>query len=259
MELVFVRHAESIWNAEGRWQGQSDVPLSERGRGEIALAAARLGAERFDRVVASDLGRALETARGIAAASGLEVETDAALREMNLGAWCGLLHAEVEARFKEELRALVRGEPMRIGGTGETLPEFGARVLSAVARIVAEGGDDDRVLVVTHGGVVRAVLLAMLDLAGQHRPLVGSTNTAVTRVAASRDGERTLLVYNDDRHVGRADPDTDVVVASPEARARVIAHLALAPTAALAPAADGTETRLVGGKHPQLRRYGVRP
>lgn len=255
MELVLVRHAESIWNADGRWQGQSDVPLSERGREEIALVAARLGPERFDRIVASDLARARETALGIAGAR--PVETDPALREMNLGQWCGLPHEEVEARFKDELRALGRGDPMRIGKTGETLPEFGARVLDAIDRLVASAGDDERVLVVTHGGVVRAVMVAMLDLLGRHRPLVGSTNTAVTRVRATRAGARELLVYNDDRHLGRADPETDEIVAGAAARGRVVAHLGLADTAPIAQASAASQTRLVAGKHPQLRRYAV--
>ena len=255
MELVFVRHAESIWNAEGRWQGQSDVALSDRGRAEIDLVAARLGHEHFDRIVSSDLSRAHQTALGIAGARPLE--TAPAFREMNLGAWCGLPHAEVEARFKDQLRALVRGEPMRIGGTGETLPEFGERVLSAITRLVAEAGEDDRVLVVTHGGAVRVVLSAMLDLVTRHRPLVGTTNTAVTRVRATNDGARELLVYNDDRHLGRDDPDTDEVVLGPLGKDRLVAHLGLDVRAPIAAAAAGAQTRLVGGKHPQLRRYAV--
>src|SRR5262249_14083854 len=153
------------------------------GRAELVLAAGRLAGERFDRIVSSDLVRAKDTAGAIAA--GRLIEEDAALREMNLGAWCGLPHAEVEAKFKAELPALVRGGPMRIGGNGETLREFGARVLSCVDRLVGEARADDRVLVVTHGGVIRAVMIALLDLTGRHRPLVGSTNTAVTRVRAT--------------------------------------------------------------------------
>lgn len=255
MELVFVRHAESIWNADARWQGQTDVELSAGGHAEIALAAARLGPQRFDRIVSSDLSRARLTARGIAGERPIDLEP--ALREMNLGAWCGLPHAEVEARFKDELRALVRGEPMRIGGDGETLPEFGERVLSAIEHIVAAAGDGDRVLVVTHGGVIRAVLVAMLDLVGKHRPLIGSTNTAVTTVRAEKDGGRELLVYNDDRHLGRADPENDEVVTHDAARARVLQHLGLGEAGRVANAAAGSETRLSSGKYPQLRRYAV--
>lgn len=255
MELVLVRHAQSIWNAEDRWQGQSDVPLSEVGRAEAQKIGARLGGERFDRIVSSDLGRALDTARAIAGARPIDPWPE--LREMNLGAWCGLPHAEVASRFPAELEALQRGTPMRLGGHGETLDEFGARVLGALGRLEAEGGE--RVLVVAHGGVIRAVLFALLGLSGRRRPLVGSGNTGITTLRGIGEA-RTLVAYNDQAHLGLFAEDGDVVEPDDRARAEVLSALSLEPTSKLAAAAPGTRTVVHHGRGgAQLRRYAVPP
>jgi len=250
-ELVLVRHAETAWNAEGRWQGQTDVPLSDRGRGEVARVSTRLKDWRFDRIVSSDLVRAMDTARGIAR-DGL-IEPEPALREMHLGAWCGLFHREVVERFPDQLRALQSGDEARIGGTGETVGELAARVTGAIDRIARE--TTGRVLVVTHGGVVRALLLATLGLSGRARPLVGSRNTAITRVAIE-GGARVLLSYNDARHL---DPDPvagEERIVGALAQDAVASTLGIADRTRLAPPSEHAETVLVPHAK-QLVRYAV--
>lgn len=250
-----MRHAQSIWNAEDRWQGQTDVPLSELGKDEARSVGARLGPERFDRIVASDLSRAMDTARAIAGERA--VEPRQGLREMNLGAWCGLPHTDVMSRFPEELLALQRGDPMRIGGTGETLHEFGARVLGELETLEQRG--DERVLVVAHGGVIRAVLFALLGLMGRQRPLVGAGNTSIT-VLDVQGRARRLRVYNDQRHLDLFSEERDEVLPGARGRAGVIEALALDPGAPLAEVGDDERAvihRTQKGAV-QLRRYGVR-
>jgi len=250
-EIVLVRHAETVWNAEERWQGQTDVPLSPRGREEVALVAARLRDVSFDRVVSSDLSRALDTAIGIA--PGVSIERDPMLREMHLGAWCGLLHREVVERFPDQLRALQRGEPTRIGGDGETPIELSTRVSTAIARIVRES-PNGRVLVVTHGGVVRSILLALLGLEGRARPLVGSRNTAITRIDYV-DGAGMLRSYNDARHLPHA-LDEGESIRDAAAKARIVDLLGVARPDALATPAAGTESRVVVDRR-QLVSYAL--
>lgn len=252
MQLTLVRHAQSTWNAEERWQGQSDVPLSPAGRAEAVQVGARLAPERFDRIVASDLSRALDTARAIAGTRA--IEPDAALREMNLGSWCGLPHAEVAAKHGEQLRALAHGQDVRIGETGETIGEFSQRVLGALEAI--EAGPHERVLVVTHGGVIRAVLMALLQLAGRERPLIGSGNTGITRLRVE-GGRRTLAVYNDQAHLALGHEDGDRVLRGDVTR-DLCAALGLTDPP-LDPLAEGgcVVLRAPEGKPAQLRRYGV--
>lgn len=251
-ELVFVRHAETVWNAEERWQGQTDVPLSASGREEVRLVAARLAGERFDRVLASDLQRAHETARGIAPHA--DVELDRALREMHLGAWCGLLHREVQERFPDELRALQRGEDRRIGGDGETVVELAARVTAAVARIERESAGA-RVLIVTHGGVIRALLLDVLGLTGKTRPLFGSRNTAITCLAV-HEGRRVLCSYNDARHLSPAPLEGEEPIVGTGARDTIVSMLGLGDASVLAKPAPQAISSAVPAKK-QLVSYGL--
>ena len=262
VELVLVRHAETVWNAEGRWQGQTDVPLSEKGRAEVRAASARFFGARFDRIVSSDLSRALDTASGIA--SGLEdpptVERDSALREMNLGRWCGLLHSEVEAKFSGELASLQagtfeEGSDRRIGIDGETLSELAARVDDALGRVIGSARDTDRVLLVTHGGVIRAVLMAMLRLEGTRRPLLGARNTAITTIDVMH-GVRQLRSYNDARHLGREAEGSHEEIVGPGGRAHVIELLELSLEAPLALPPEHATT-VVSRKHRQLVAFAV--
>lgn len=153
--IWLVRHAESVWNAAGRWQGQGDPPLSQVGRDQARRLAARLRSERIDRVLASDLRRAEETARALARASGAVLELDPDWRERDLGVWAGLEGAEIEARWPEELRRLREGDPTLRPGGGETLAELRERVARAWARVRAQAAREVRVVVVTHLGVLR--------------------------------------------------------------------------------------------------------
>jgi broad specificity phosphatase PhoE len=156
--LLLVRHGQSTWNAEGRWQGWADPPLSPRGERQALEAATRLVDSGIETVVASDLQRAWRTAELIAEHLGLgPVTVDQALRERNVGEWCGLTRGEIAERWPGELRAYMGGRSEAIPG-GESDQALAARGLEALSGVARSGG---RVLVVTHGGLVRAVERAL--------------------------------------------------------------------------------------------------
>jgi probable phosphoglycerate mutase len=153
--FFLVRHAESQWNAEGRWQGRGDPSLSPHGREQASIAVERIRGE-VDLIVASPQRRAIETAEIIAGALGLgEVKTDDGLREIDVGEWTGLTMDEVKARWGAELEAWRAGELDSPPG-GEDRMVFLERVLAALERLRQTHGDT-RVLVVTHGGVIGRV------------------------------------------------------------------------------------------------------
>ena len=158
--IFLVRHGQTDWNAERRWQGHADPPLNERGRAEARVLADRLAGRGLRRVYSSDLERARETAEIVGAALGLPVELDERLREVDVGEWSGLTLTEVEERFPDGFRR--RHE----GGTGWTEGErfdvMTERVLAALHELAARHGDEP-VLVVTHGGPIRAVANACRD------------------------------------------------------------------------------------------------
>jgi probable phosphoglycerate mutase len=142
--ILLARHGETEWNREGRWQGWSDQPLNDTGRDQARQLAERLRTTPFGAVYSSDLKRAHETAEIVAASHGHAVSLDPALREIDLGAWSGLTRAEVDAQYPDGDRP-----------GAETREAHGARVLAAVERI-ARAHPGDRVLVVAHGGCIRA-------------------------------------------------------------------------------------------------------
>jgi probable phosphoglycerate mutase len=155
--LLLVRHGQSTWNAEGRWQGWSDPPLSRLGESQAAEAAVALGGVGATSVWASDLVRARATADVIAAHLALgPVATDPDLREFHVGDWEGRTRPEIQAGWPEELAAWRAGTIVATPG-GETRVHFEARVQAALQRLAATGDRaDGNVVVATHGGVIRA-------------------------------------------------------------------------------------------------------
>lgn len=153
--FLLVRHGESEWNAQARWQGRGDPPLSERGRTQARAAAERLrgfaGA-----VVSSPLRRAHETAEIIASVLGLgRVVFVTDLQEVDTGAWSGLTSDEIAERFPDEWLALREGRHEGWPG-GETRAGFVQRVIAAVEELARQHADGE-VLVVTHGGPIGAL------------------------------------------------------------------------------------------------------
>jgi probable phosphoglycerate mutase len=155
-EIWLVRHAESAWNALGRWQGHADPGLSARGRAQALALARSLAEEDIGALVTSDLRRARETAAALASALGLEPETDARLRERHLGTWSGLTTPEIAGRWPAEFARVRERDPDFRPGGGESIREVRARALSFFAELSARSRSP-RVAVVTHGGLIRAV------------------------------------------------------------------------------------------------------
>jgi broad specificity phosphatase PhoE len=151
--LLLARHGETEWNRTGRFQGHADPPLSEIGRAQAAALAESLADDGIRAVYTSDLLRASETARVVATRLGLRVVEDAGLREIDVGSWSGLTRDEIAARDPEGFERWLRGE---VGHDGETRDQLTERVVAAVERI-AHSHAGATVLVVTHGGAIRAL------------------------------------------------------------------------------------------------------
>jgi broad specificity phosphatase PhoE len=151
--ILLARHGETEWNRVGRWQGHADPPLNDAGRGQAAALAAELEGDGIAAVYSSDLRRASETARIVADRLGLDVTEDRALREIDVGSWSGLTRDEVRERYPEGFARWLAGE---IGHDGETREALAERVVGAVERIAA-AHPGEHVLVVTHGGAIRAL------------------------------------------------------------------------------------------------------
>ncbi len=189
MVSVFVylaRHGETDWNAEGRIQGQIDIPLNEVGRCQAEELAERLSGCGATRVIASDLARARETAEIVASRLEAELEIDPELRERMLGVFEGK-NVDQCARLHESAWAAYRTDPARPAPGGEPYDAFverSRRAVLAVARRTARPGSP--AVIVAHGGVLRAVIKGATRTPGG--PLIMVPNGALYRLLVDEDG-----------------------------------------------------------------------
>jgi broad specificity phosphatase PhoE len=200
--LILVRHGVTDWNREGRWQGRLDPPLSDDGRREARLVAARIADDRelrAARIVSSTLGRASQTAELIGAAVGVDVELDQRLMEIGAGEWEGRTHDELEATDGDRYRAWRSQDSDARPPGGESLEVAIGRVRELLAEIAAGSGPWPT-LVVSHGGILRVLANLLFDLPGGWMWNLDVDNASVS--VAARMGERWRLErWNDTLHL----------------------------------------------------------
>ena len=165
MRILLARHGETPWNAEGRYQGQIDIPLSPVGEGQANALGQRLKDVRIDRAVASSRSRAQLTARlALGDARADMLQTDADLQEIAHGEWEGLLASEIQQKDPARLLAW-REEPENVlMPGGESLRQVLDRSWRGLARATEGLGEDDTLLVVAHDAVNRVLLCRILGL-----------------------------------------------------------------------------------------------
>ena len=196
LELSLVRHAQSVSNAAGVWQGQGDSPLSELGRSQVEALSASLDKAEYDLAVTSDLSRAAATSEAL----GVPVAHDRAWREIDVGAWEGLTMDQVVERFPDEIEALRNRRVFPIGG-GESWPEVFARADGALRALRERLPDGGRAIVFTHGGIIAAILSGLLGVRDAFPwPLGRMRNTGRTTLRFER-GRVELVSHNDDSHL----------------------------------------------------------
>lgn len=170
--IVLWRHGRTAWNAERRFQGQSDIPLDDAGLAQADRAAEMLVHLAPHRIVASDLSRAASTAQALARLTDLPVTTDARLRETFAGDWEGLQRAELLERFGPELAQWASDSYARPGG-GETRIEVAERMAAAIDEYLVDLPSGGTLVITTHGGSARAAIGALLELPPQNWACLG--------------------------------------------------------------------------------------
>ena len=202
-EFILIRHGETDWNRELRFQGQVDVPLNATGHAQAARVAQRLAAEHVDHVVCSDLIRTRQTAAPVLQQClpqfTPDAVADAALREQSFGLVDGLRVDEIKTRFAAAWAQWVRFEPDGGMPGGETTRAFHARVMGALQGLAAHH-PHRTLVVVTHGGVLDIVYRTALGLglAGPRRAEI--PNGGFNRVRFTPQGIE-IVVWGDTRHL----------------------------------------------------------
>jgi probable phosphoglycerate mutase len=198
-ELIVVRHGETEWNLAARIQGHGDSSLTANGFAQADAIARRLGAEPFDLLVSSDLGRAMQTAARIAAVTGHAVLSDARFRERSFGSAEGITYAELRDRFPGAFaRHLQDTDPDFQVPEAETRRRFYERIGESFEALAREQ-DGRRVAVVCHGGVLAALYRHILGIPAPDIVSVSIPNAAYNRVSVDASGW-TIEAWGDTAH-----------------------------------------------------------
>ncbi|MFC5915905.1 histidine phosphatase family protein [Streptomyces pulveraceus] len=193
--IVLWRHGQTAWNLERRFQGSTDIALTEAGVGQAQRSARLLASLKPDAIVASDLQRAAATAAELAAITGLEVAHDAGLRETYAGAWQGLTHEEILGRYGEQYAAWKRGEAVRRGG-GELETEVADRAAPVVLGHADKLPENGTLVVVSHGGTIRTTIGRLLGLEAHHWEGLGGLSNCCWSVLGEGARGWRLLEHN---------------------------------------------------------------
>lgn len=196
MRLLLARHGESVWNAEKRFQGSTDVALSARGRAQAEALGRALRGYRIAAAYVSPFHRARETAELALREHGVPLTVIEELRELSLGAWEGCTVEEIRGQDGDPYRAWLRAPHDCPPPGGEPLPVVRDRVRAAVDRIAAAHPDGEDVLVVSHGGVISVYACHILGCSFNQLWRLRVDNASLTVVRPPR-----LVSLNDTAHL----------------------------------------------------------
>jgi alpha-ribazole phosphatase len=202
--IFFIRHGVTLWNKSLRYQGQSDIELSEEGLMQADKVAQRLAVEPFSAVYSSDLRRAVDTAQKIAAFHSLPVIELPGFREISFGRWEGLTYDQIKSQWPNDIDMFFNlAGQVQIPG-GESFHDLHRRSEEALQQILRDH-PDQCVAVVSHGGVIRTMLCAALKIDLNLIWSFRQDNTAVSIVEYTEDYNVIRLV-NDAHHLYPASP-----------------------------------------------------
>jgi broad specificity phosphatase PhoE len=198
-KLYIVRHGETVWNREGRIQGHTDVALSERGLEQARLLAKRLNAVPFDAAYASDLSRAYETAATVLEGRNVPIYPTPRLREYHKGGFEGMTEAEIRSLYPNEYPGYVSKDLDYAPEGGESTREVSGR-MAAVINEIKESHLGDNVLVVGHGGSLRAAMMSLLGMSLDANWRFVFGNCTLSIVDTYQDNA-VLRLFNDGSHL----------------------------------------------------------
>ncbi|MCR5756906.1 MAG: histidine phosphatase family protein [Selenomonas sp.] len=200
-KVIFIRHGQTEWNVTGRYQGQSDVELTEKGRQQAVQLADNFPVEKIDAIYASDLQRAMVTAETIAHKFGLSVQPEPAFRELSFGQWEGLTYQQIVANWEDAMVNFMQHPDIMEIPDGESFPEVQRRAMLRLQELIREH-DGQTIVVVAHGAVLRTILAAALHMPLQYLWSIRQFNTAVNIVRYDEGANPSVELLNSTAHLG---------------------------------------------------------
>lgn len=201
MKLYLVRHGETDWNKEMRYQGQTNVPLSRVGIIQSELIAERLKAIKFSAIYSSDLIRTFKTAKIIAKYGNYKIKRSKLIREINYGVFEGMLLKDVKEKYSDLLKRWWENPLNAEIPSGEPVKNFIERVEKFIKNTILSYKRGN-ILVVSHGGPIRIMIIKLLNLHSQTFRNFRQDNAALN-IIEFNGGNATLTLMNDTCHLKR--------------------------------------------------------
>lgn len=202
--LYLIRHGETEWNKGGRYQGWTDIELSEEGRRQADLLGKRFEYLQLDAIYVSPLKRAIATAEAVAKVKGLDLIVDEAFKEINFGEWEGFTVPELTEMHGEPYINFFK-DPFNHSMPGEgSFQNVAERVMEGYGRLI-EKHRGERIAIVSHGGLLRVFLVALLELDTAMYRSMWLTNTSISTVDIMPDDSKVLMTLNDKAHLEMAE------------------------------------------------------
>lgn len=207
-DIVFVRHGETSWNSSSRIQGHLDSGLTRMGIAQGRAVARTLSTETFDAIYSSDLGRAMQTAELIGESLGLKVIPDRRLREKCYGVVQGLTREEFEARYPEGFAAYRGGDPDYAVPEGESQLQVHTRAVEC-ANELAERHAGQRIILVTHGGILTCLFQHVIGLDVSSRRHFSLLNASINRFTCTA-GHWRMVSWGETSHLRGLSAEDDL-------------------------------------------------
>ena len=202
--LYIVRHGETDWNKMGKYQGITDIPLNENGLNQAKACGNALKDVTFDRILSSDLSRALVTAETIRGDRTTSITVDKRLRELNFGDWEAMLFSDIEARWPGLIDEMYLRPHLVKVPNGESFKDLQDRAWAGLEEFINANDEEETLLIACHGGTIRTLLCKLLDISISHCWNFSQGNTAINRIFYNGMGEfdhNVLNLLNDTAHV----------------------------------------------------------
>ena len=202
--LYIVRHGETDWNKMGIYQGITDIPLNENGLNQAKACGNALKDVTFDRILSSDLSRALVTAETIRGDRTTSITVDKRLRELNFGDWEAMLFSDIEARWPGLIDEMYLRPHLVKVPNGESFKDLQDRAWAGLEEFLNFNDEEETLLIACHGGTIRTLLCKLLDISISHCWNFSQGNTAINRIFYNGMGEydhNILNLLNDTAHV----------------------------------------------------------
>lgn len=198
-KVIFIRHGQTSWNKEKKYQGHSDISLNENGLRQAELVGKRLAVEKINAIYSSDLLRARQTAEHIAQYHALPIITKQGFREINFGVWEGLTYQEIMESWPAIFTTMYSQPSLTCPPQGESFDMMRQRVIMELRPCITNH-QNETIVIVSHGGTMRAILCAALGINLDKMWFIRQDNTAIN-IIQYFDHKIVVSLVNDTCHI----------------------------------------------------------